>query len=70
MYICIRDLREDNDFPQRKLAELLHVDQATYSRYETGALEPPISALISLADFYDVSIDFLLERTSKREINR
>lgn len=52
LYDRIRNLREDADLPQRKLAELLEVTQTTYSRYESGALEIPIDALIQLAQFY------------------
>ena len=48
MYQRLRDLREDRDLPQRTLAELLHVSQATYSRYESGGLDIPSGALIAL----------------------
>ena len=58
----IRSLRENHNHTQKKLAELLHVSQATYSRYESGALDIPIQALILLADFYEVSVDYLLGR--------
>lgn len=61
-YERIRNLREGNNYTQKKLAELLHVSQATYSRYESGALDIPIQALIMLADFYNVSVDYLLGR--------
>ena len=60
MYRRLRDLREDHDLPQRALAELLHVSQATYSRYESGGLDIPSGALIALARFYHTSIDYLL----------
>lgn len=60
MYRRLRDLREDRDLPQRVLAELLHVSQATYSRYESGGLDIPSGALIALARFYHTSIDYLL----------
>jgi len=64
MPLRIRDLREDNDHTQKELAELLHVSQATYSRYETGNLDIPHSALQTLADFYHTSVDYLLGRTN------
>lgn len=64
MPLRIRDLREDNDHTQKELAELLHVSQATYSRYETGDLDIPHSALQTLADFYHTSVDYLLGRTN------
>ena len=60
MYRRLRDLREDHDLPQRALAELLHVSQATYSRYESGDLDIPSGALIALAKHYHTSIDYLL----------
>lgn len=63
MYRRLRDLREDRDLPQRKLAEVLHVSQATYSRYESGGLDIPSGALITLARFYGTSVDYLLGLT-------
>lgn len=63
MYYRLRDMREDKDLPQRKLAELLHVSQTTYSRYESGTLDIPSAALIALARFYGTSIDYLLGLT-------
>jgi len=63
----LRDLREDNDLSQKKLAEYLSVHQTTYSDYELGNLNVPVEALHKLADFYDVSIDYLLGRTNVKE---
>lgn len=63
MYHRLRNLREDHNLPQRVLAELLHVSQATYSRYESGGLDIPSGALITLARFYHTSIDYLLGLT-------
>lgn len=63
MYQRLRDLREDQDLNQKTLAELLHVSQATYSRYESGTLDIPSAALIALARFYETSIDYLLGLT-------
>lgn len=65
MYRRLRDLREDNDLKQRQLAEVLHVSQTTYSRYESGAIDIPSDALIKLTDFYGVSTDYLLGRSDK-----
>jgi len=59
----IRDLREDNDLSQTQIAALLKVHQTTYSDYELGRLNVPVSALHTLADFYNVSVDYLLGRT-------
>ncbi len=60
MYRRIRDLREDKDLSQSDIAKLLHISQPTYSRYESGALDIPSQVLISLARFYNVSVDYLL----------
>ena len=65
--IRIRDLREDRDLKQKHLAELLNVHQSTYSDYELGRLNIPVSALNTLADFYQVSVDYLLGRTDVKE---
>ena len=65
MYRRLRDMREDRDLPQRAIAELLHVSQATYSRYESGALDVPSGALITLALFYHTSVDYLLGLTNE-----
>lgn len=60
MYRRIRDLREDRDLSQADVAKILHVSQPTYSRYESGALDIPSAVLIALAEFYGVSVDYLL----------
>ena len=62
----LRDLREDRDLKQRDLAELLKVHQTTYSDYELGRLNIPVAALHTLADFYGVSVDYLLGRTNSK----
>ena len=63
----LRDLREDRDLKQRDIAELLKVHQTTYSDYELGRLNIPVAALHALADFYGVSIDYLLGRTNSKK---
>ncbi len=63
----LRDLREDNDLKQYQIAELLQVHQTTYSDYELGNLNIPIGALHQLADYYGVSIDYLLCRTNRKD---
>ncbi len=70
MYKRIRDLREDRDLNQTKVAKYLGMSQTGYSKYETGENDIPTVILIKLADFYNVSVDFLLERTDNPEINR
>ncbi len=63
MYERIRNLREDKDLTQKDLAELLSIAQTTYSDYELGKLNIPISVLIHLAKYYKTSIDYLLGLT-------
>lgn len=63
MYKRIRDLREDKDVTQQKMAEYLNVTQATYSRYESGELDIPTPVLIKIAVYHKVSIDYLLGLT-------
>ena len=66
MYQRIRDLREDRDLSQAALAKLLNVSQSTYSRYENGKLDIPSQALIALARYYKVSVDYLLGLDDRR----
>ncbi len=66
MYQHIKDLREDCDLTQQQIAELLHISQTTYSRYESGALDIPSSSLIALANFYQTSVDYLLGLTQNK----
>ena len=63
----IKDLREDSDLKQQDLANLLHVKQTTYSKYELGKINVPIEVLITLADFYHTSIDYLIGRTNNKK---
>ena len=62
----LRDLREDKDLKQRDVAELLKVHQTTCSDYELGRLNIPVAAIHTLADFYGVSVDYLLGRTNTK----
>ena len=61
----LKDLREDGDITQKTLAEYLHVRQNTYSQYENGQRQIPIDLLISLADYYQTSVDYLLNLTDE-----
>ena len=63
MYRRIRDLREDRDLNQTKVARMLGMSQTGYSKYETGENDIPTTILIKLARFYNVSIDYLLGET-------
>ena len=70
MYQKIRDLREDHDLKQRQLAELLNCSQQVYSNYELGQRDIPTDVLIQLANFYNVSIDYLLGQTKNPQRNK
>ena len=60
----LRDLREDKDLNQKDIAKLLTVHQTTYSDYELGRLNITVGVLHNLADYYNVSVDYLLSRTN------
>lgn len=70
VYQKIRDLREDHDLRQRELAEYLNCSQRVYSNYELGQRDIPTDVLIRLADFYKVSIDYLLGQTNNPKRNK
>ena len=63
----IRNLREDNDKKQQELADYLNIKQTTYSKYELGKINIPIEVLIKLADYYSVSLDYIVGRTTKKD---
>ncbi|MGN0802084.1 MAG: helix-turn-helix domain-containing protein [Candidatus Faecivicinus sp.] len=62
-YKRLRDLREDHDLTQRQLAAMLGLTQPQYFRYEQGYRDLPTDILIRLADLYDTTTDYILERT-------
>ena len=66
----LKELRKSRNISQVKLAMELNMNQNTISRYETGEREAGYAELIALADYFNVSIDYLLERTDNPEINR
>ena len=63
----IKDLREDRDMRQIDLAQAVGIDQRTISNYETGKTNPDSEALIKLANFFNVTIDYLLGRTEDKD---
>ncbi len=67
LYRRIRDLREDRDLTQREMGEILNCSQRVYSNYERGDLDIPTEILIKLADFHNVSVDYILNRTDKKK---
>lgn len=65
-YQRLRDLREDADKTQRDIGVLLHTTQQQYAKYEGGIQEIPVHHLITLAEYYKVSLDYLVGRTNNR----
>lgn len=63
----LKDLREDRDLKQSDVAKILNISQVSYGRYELGISEPTIESLIKLADFYNVSLDYLVGRSKTKE---
>lgn len=55
----IRSLREDNDYTQTQIANILHIGQRTYADYELGKTRIPVDSLIKLAKFYDVDMNYI-----------
>ena len=61
----LRDLREDHDKTQQQIADILGTSQTMYARYERGANELPLRHLLVLADYYGVSVEYLLGRSDE-----
>ena len=62
----LRTIREDKDLRQSDIAKILNISQNTYSQYETGIISLTAEVLIKLADYYGVSVDYLLDRTDNK----
>ncbi len=69
-YRNLRGIREDRDIKQREVAQILNVSQNTYSQYENGVISLTAEVLVKLADFYGVSVDYLLDRTNNPKIQK
>ncbi|MBR5554255.1 MAG: helix-turn-helix transcriptional regulator [Clostridia bacterium] len=69
-YKRIRDLREDKDITQKQMGEILSCSQRVYSNYERGDIDIPTATLIKIADFHNVSVDYLLNRTSNPKFEK
>ncbi len=67
MYERIRGLREDKDLTQKEMAKILNCSQQVYSNYELGQRDIPTDILIKLAIFHNVSVDYLLNLTDKKD---
>lgn len=72
MITRIRDLREDNDFTQKQIANYLNCSQVCYSRYENEKREVPLSIIIKLSELYGTSIEYIvgIEDNTNKQINR
>jgi transcriptional regulator with XRE-family HTH domain len=66
MYERIRNMREDKDITQAQMAEYLSIHQTTYSDYEIGNLNIPVQVLVKIADLFETSVDYLLNRTNEK----
>ena len=69
LYERIRNLREDKDLTQTDMGKILSCSQRVYSNYERGELDIPTEILIKLADYHNVSVDYILNRTDEKETN-
>ena len=65
LYTRIRDLREDADLKQKDMAQYLNCSQQVYSNYELGQRDIPTDILISLAEFHQTNVDYILGLTDK-----
>ena len=63
----LRQLRREHKLTQLELAQVINVTDRSMRRYEAGTMEPTLSVIIALSDFFDVSTDFLLGRSDTRE---
>ncbi|MBR5442152.1 MAG: helix-turn-helix transcriptional regulator [Clostridia bacterium] len=62
----LRELREDSDLLQKDIAEYLCCSQVCYSRYELGARDIPTDVLVKIAQYYNISIDYILHLTDEK----
>ena len=69
-YCRIRELREDNDLTQASVGKKINIPQRTYAYYESGGRMVPPQVLCALADFYDVSVYYILGRTDNKKTNK
>lgn len=66
----LKELRQNHKVPQKDLADLLGVSTRAWRFYESGDREPNIAGLIALADYFDVSLDYLVGRSNNPEMRR
>ena len=65
VYRRVKDIREDHDKTQKEIAKILNMQTTVYQRYERGERELPLWAAIQLAEYYNVSLDYLVGRENK-----
>ncbi len=70
LYKRIKELRKEKGITQVNVSTNIGVEESYYGKYERGVHDIPLSVLIRIADFYNVSVDYITERTNKREINK
>ena len=70
VFVRLKELRKKKGISQLKLATDLNTTQNTISRYETGEREPGIDELINIANYFNVSVDYLIGRTENPKMNR
>ena len=70
VYRRIRDLREDSDKTQSEIAKVLNMQLTVYQRYERGERETPFWVAIKLANYYNVSLDYIAERENREYIDK
>lgn len=69
MYTRLRDLREDADLSQTQCAKIAYISKNSYIRYENGERMPPFDVIITLAKYYNVSIDYIAGLTNEKKKN-
>ena len=69
-YPRIRNMREDMDLTQKQMGEYLSCSQRVYSNYERGDIDIPTQTLAKIADIFEVSVDYIMERTDNPEVNK
>ena len=67
MYKRLRDLRKDNDFTQKQIAQKIQMSQTGYNQYEIGKNDIPTKILKELSNIYNTSIDYILENTNEKK---
>ena len=70
LYKRIKELRKEKGITQVNVSTNIGVEESYYGKYERGVHDIPLSVLIRIGDFYNVSVDYITERTNKREINK